>query len=77
VGQPEGNTYTEDKEDTAGKLNSEWCHLGIPVVAHWVKNPTSIHEESGLISDLAEWVKGSGIAVSCSVGRRWGSDLAL
>ena len=23
VGQPEGNTYTEDKEDTAGKLNSE------------------------------------------------------
>ena len=30
---------------------------GIPVVAQRVKNPTSIHEDVGLIPGLARWVK--------------------
>ena len=30
---------------------------GIPVVGQWVKNPTSIHEDPGLIPGLSQWVK--------------------
>ena len=46
--------------------------MGVPVVTQQVKNPTSIHEDVSLIPGLAQWV-----AVSCGVGRRHGSDLAL
>ena len=46
-------------------------------MAHQVKNKTSIHEDGGLIPGLAKWVKGSGIAISCGVGRRHSLDLAL
>ena len=41
-----------------------------------VTNPTSIHENAGSIPDLTQWVKESGIDLSC-VGCRHGSDLAL
>ena len=30
---------------------------GVPVVAQWVKNPTSSHEEAGSIPGLAQWIK--------------------
>ena len=30
---------------------------GVPVVAQWVKNPTSSHEEVGSIPGLAQWIK--------------------
>ena len=40
-------------------------------------NLTGIHGDSGLICGLAQWVKGSSVAVSCSVGHRHGPDLAL
>ena len=30
---------------------------GVPVVAQWVKNLTSIYKDTGLIAGLAQWVK--------------------
>ena len=47
---------------------------GVPVVAQWITNPTSIHEDARLIPGLAQ---GSDVAVSCSVGYRCNLDPAL
>ena len=50
---------------------------GVPIVAKWFMNPTSIHEAAGLIPGLTQWIKGSSVAVSRSVGHRHSSDRAL
>ena len=36
---------------------SETESWGVPIVAQWVKNPTSTHEDVGSMPGLAQWVK--------------------
>ena len=50
------------------------CLEGVPIMAQWLMNPTKNHELVDSIPGLAQWVKGSGIALSCGVGCRCGSD---
>ena len=53
---PEARAKARQWEKEIGIYN-ENERQGIPFVAHWVKNPTSIHEDVGLIPGLAQWVK--------------------
>ena len=46
-------------------------------MAQWLMNPTRNHEVSGSIPALAQLGWGTGVAVSCGVGRRRGLDPAL
>ena len=32
-------------------------HWGIPIIAQWLMNPTSIHEDAGSNPGLAQWIK--------------------
>ena len=37
--------------------NPKMYMKGVPIVAQWLANPTSIHEDMGLIHGLTQWLK--------------------
>ena len=39
------------------KVNIEKSIAGVPALAQWLRNPTSIHEDIGSVPGLTQWVK--------------------
>jgi len=58
-------------------LQFKKANLGVRVVAQRIKNLTSIHDDVGSISGLAQWVKDPALLWAAALGHRQGLDPVL
>ena len=66
IGHPPVQLYKKQIMTSAcGNFYLNKTISGVPFVAQWVKDPSSLHETVGSIPALAQWVKDLGTSTCC------------